>query len=231
MPRSWQELERGGRLWLRPGGDGILVVRRFLGMMAERYYQLMDELIHKYDPNALYLGDRYQSFYYPEVARASRRHVDVVSTNLNVNWNDGTFLRSYLDTLHALTGKPILVSEFYMAANENRSGNKNASSGFPTVGTQQERAEAMSNTLRSLTQLPYVVGVEWFQYYDEPTHGRSDGEDYNFGLVDIHDQPYEELTAAFASMNLMPQKAAGTSSASRCIVRRATGPRRPLCRI
>ena len=37
--------------------------------------------------------------------------------------------------------------------------------------------------------LPYVVGADWFQYYDEPPHGRKlDGEDYNFGLVDIHDR-------------------------------------------
>ena len=130
---SWQDLDRGGMLWLRPGGNGIRTVRRFVGLVAERYYQVMRDTIHKFDPNAMYLGDRYQSFYYPEVAAASRRYVDVVSTNLNASWNDGTFTRSYLDTLHALTDKPILVSEFYMAAAENGSGNKNCNSGFPTV--------------------------------------------------------------------------------------------------
>ena len=205
---NWQELEVGGRLWHRPGGNGIRVSREFLGIMADRYYRLMRQLVRKHDPNALYLGDRYQSFYYPEVARACGRHVDVVSTNLNANWSDGTFLRSYLDTLHALTGKPILVSEFYMAATDNRSGNKNTNNGFPVVGTQPERATALCNTARELARLPYVVGAEWFQYYDEPPHGRFDGEDYNFGLVDIHDQPYEEVTKAIASLNLPKIRAA-----------------------
>ncbi len=41
-----------------------------------------------------------------------------------------------------------------------------------------------------------VIGADWFQYYDEPKYGRNDGENYNMGLVDIYDQPYEEITLA-----------------------------------
>ena len=188
----------------------------------------MRDTIRKFDPDALYLGDRYQSFYYPEVVAASRPYVDVVSTNLNASWNDGTFIRSYLDTLHALTGKPVLVSEFYMAAKENRSGNKNAVGGFPIVSTQQQRAQALSNTLRSLARLPYVVGADWFQYYDEPPHGRKlDGEDYNFGLVDIHDQPYEEVTDAFDALDLTTIKSAAGPRIGRH-ARRAPCPSGPI---
>src|SRR5205085_12422163 len=102
------------------------VMRRLLEMVAARYYQLAHDIIRKYDSRALILGDRYQSFYYPEVARAARPYVDAISSNLNANWNDGTFVRSYLQTLYALTGKPVLISEFYMAAAQNRSGNKNS---------------------------------------------------------------------------------------------------------
>jgi hypothetical protein len=198
---NWDELARGGTLAHRPGSGGVRTMRKFLRAMADRYYQLMRDTIRRHDPDALYLGDRYQSFYYPEVARGSAGFVDVVSTNLNASWNDGLFLRSYLDTLHEITKKPILVSEFYMAAVENRSGNPNATSGFPVVQTQQERAAAAHRTLHALVALPYVVGADWFQYYDEPPLGRFDGEDYNFGLVDIHDRPYEELTALFQQFN------------------------------
>jgi hypothetical protein len=206
---KWGELDRGGMLWLRPGSDGIRTIRKFLSLVADRYYQLMRDTIRKFDPDALYLGDRYQSFYYFEVVAAGRPYVDAISTNLNASWNDGTFARSYLDTLHALSGKPVMVTEFYMAAKDNRSGNKNTVGGFPIVATQRERAEALSNTLRSLARLPYVVGADWFQYYDEPPQGRKlDGEDYNFGLVDIHDQPYEEVTAAFNSLDLTAIKSA-----------------------
>lgn len=199
---SFKELDQHGMLYLRPGSHGIRVYRRFLGLMARRYYLLVRKIIHTYDPRGLVLGDRYQSFYYPEVARAAGPFVDVVSMNLNAAWNDGTFPRFYLNTLHALTGKPVYVSEFYMAAEQNRSGDKNDSATFPVVTTQAERAAGFHNTLEALLRVPYVVGADWFQYYDEPTHGRFDGEDYDFGLVDIHDQPYKLLTAAAQALNL-----------------------------
>jgi hypothetical protein len=133
--------------------------------------------------------------------------VDVCSSNLNASWEDGTFLRCYLDTLHALTGKPILISEFYLAATDNRSGNKNSQGAYPVVATQRQRAEAARSTLLALTRLPYVLGADWFQFTDEPIHGRDDGENFNFGLVDIHDRPYEELTAMFSSLAVDQLKA------------------------
>jgi len=199
---SFAELDQRGMLYLRPGSEGIRVYRRFLGQMAERYYSLVREIVRTYDSQGLILGDRYQSFYYPEVARASASAVDIVSMNLNAAWNDGTFPRFYLDTLHALSGRPIIVSEFYMTAQQNRSGDKNDSSSFPVVTTQMERAAGFRNTVQALAQTPSVVGADWFQYYDEPTHGRFDGENYDFGLVDIHDRPYKPLTAAAQALDL-----------------------------
>ncbi len=204
---SWSALQRRGMLYMRSGGDGLKVMRRFLGLLADRYYQLSRDIIRKYDRRALIFGDRYQSFYYPEVARAAGRYMDAMSSNLNAHWNDGTFLRCYLDTLHALTGKPILVSEIYMAASDNRSGNKNTHGGFPVVATQTERAEGLRHTLHALLRLPYVIGADWFQYTDEPTHGRDDGENFNFGLVDIHNRPYEEITGVFAALDAIRRKA------------------------
>ena len=203
---SFDGLETHGQLWLRPGGRGIKVMRQFLGLVATRYYQLVRDIIRKYDQRALILGDRYQSFYYPEVARAAAPYVDAISSNLNANWNDGTFARCYLDTLHALTGKPIFISEFYLSATANRSGNRNSHGVFPFVPTQRERATALRTTLESLARLPYVTGADWFQYFDHPRHGREDGENYNFGLVDIFDRPYEEVTTAFARAGLTELK-------------------------
>ncbi len=193
---SFEELDQRGRLYLRPTSNGIQTMRQFLGLAAERYYWLVREIIRKYDSRALILGDRYQSFYYPEVAQASARNVDAVSSNLNAGWNDGSFPRFYLETLHALTGRPVFVSEFYLAARENRSGNENKP-GFPVVDTQSERVAGFRRTLETLLRMPFVVGADWFQYYDEPTFGRADGENYNFGLVDIYNKPYETLVQAW----------------------------------
>src|SRR5258705_9850052 len=61
------------------------------------------------------------SMFFPEVARASAPYLDAVSSNLNPSWDDGTSARFYLETLHALTGKPVLISEFYMRSEEHTS--------------------------------------------------------------------------------------------------------------
>ncbi len=198
---SFAALDRKGILYLRPGGDGIHPIRRFLGMAAARYYALMRQIVRRYDPRGLLLGDRYQSFYYPEVAQAAHRDVDVLSTNVNPGWPDGTLVRYYLETLHTLSGRPVTVGEFYMTSTENRSGNKNDSDGYPVVATQEERAAGFRTAATEFARRPYVVGADWFQYYDEPPHGRGDGENYDMGLVDIEDRPYEEITVAAAALD------------------------------
>src|SRR4029078_4820811 len=70
------------------------------------------------------------------------------------------------------------------------------------AATQRDRAEAARRSLELLARDRTVVGVEWFQYTDEPPGGRYDGEDHNFGLVDIEDRPYEEVTQVCATFNL-----------------------------
>jgi len=225
---DFEQLDQRGMLYLRPGGKGIHVYRRSLSLMAERYYSLMREVIRTCDSRGLILGDRYQSFYYPEVARASAEFVDASSSNLNAAWNDGTFPRFYLDTLHALSGRPVIVSEFYMAAQQNRSGDKNERSTFTTVTTQKERAAGFCTTLQTLARTPFVVGADWFQYYDEPAHGRQDGEDYNFGLVDIHDVPYELLTAAAQALDLAAIKNEPHSARPDASLGVPPAPRHPL---
>jgi hypothetical protein len=113
--------------------------------------------------------------------------------------------RYFFDGLAALTAKPILISEFFCAAIENRSGNQNAGH-LLKVRTQSERAKVVQQAIQNFARCPHIVGTHWFQYYDEPTGGRSDGEDYNMGLVDIRDQPYEELVGSFGTTNsLLPR--------------------------
>jgi hypothetical protein len=205
---SFAELAKGGTLYLRPGGNGMRVVRAFAYIAASRYYQLVHDIVRKYDRRGLILGDRYQSFYYPDVARAAGPYLDVSSTNLNASWQDGGVARFYLDTLHELTRRPVMVTEFYATSTENSSGNQNNSSGFLVLPTQAERAVVFRNQLEWFLSRPYVVGADWFQYFDEPKNGRGDGENYDMGLVDIHDRPYQEITAASKAMDLNELKKA-----------------------
>jgi hypothetical protein len=63
LGRNSSNMERS---FLRPGGNGIRVERQFLGILAERYYSLVHDIVRKYDRRALILGDRFPSFYYPK---------------------------------------------------------------------------------------------------------------------------------------------------------------------
>jgi hypothetical protein len=136
------------------------------------------------------------------VAKAAGKYADVVSTNLNADWNDGTFSPFYLPSLHRMAGKPLMITEYYVAATQNRSGNTNDSSGFLAVRTQEERARVFLKSTNTFLSTPYVVGAHWFQYYDEPARGRGDGENYDMGLVDIDNKPYDEIVNAASSVNL-----------------------------
>lgn len=46
-----------------------------------------------------------------------------------------------------------------------------------------------------------VIGLCWFQYADQPAQGRGDGENSNYGLVDIKDVTYTALTNALTTAN------------------------------
>jgi len=47
-----------------------------------------------------------------------------------------------------------------------------------------------------------VVGYHWFEHADEPAEGRFDGENSNYGLVNIRDEPWSILVARAVAVNL-----------------------------
>jgi len=199
---SWPALRAAREMTrMRPGGNGIAVVREWAGIVAARYYELSERAIRAADPDALYFGDRLPIYYDPEAVRAMTPHVDAIATNYNVDSGDGWIARYYFDGLRRLSGgKPVLVSEWFFAARENRTGNRN-NGHLMTVATQAERARGAAAATLNFAAIPEIIGTQWFQYHDHPKGGRADGEDYNFGLVDIDDIPYRRLTAALSAAN------------------------------
>jgi hypothetical protein len=219
--QSFSELLKGrAKTQLRPGGQGIHVVRQWTAIVAEQYYRTATQAVREADPDALILGDRLPIYYDPDAVRVMAPYVDVISVNYNLDAPNGWVAPYFFTALGQLSrNKPVLISEWFFAAHENRSGNLNRT-GYPneagdfdrssninltghlmTVQTQDERARGAAAGAQRLAGMPNIVGLHWFQYYDHPKGGRDDGEDYNFGLVDINDRPYEKLTEAFRRLH------------------------------
>ncbi|MCE5335538.1 MAG: hypothetical protein LLG06_13220 [Desulfobacteraceae bacterium] len=197
-------------LKLRPEGFGIRVVDKFLRAYTGRYYELMHKVIRAAHPGALVMGDRLPLYYHQDAVLAIGDNLDVISTNYNVDVGDGWVAPYFFDGLRKLSDKPVLVTEFFFAAEQNQSGNRNESAGkidtkpghLMTVETQSLRTLGAGAALLNFAGFSNVVGAHWFQYFDEPQGGRDDdGEDYNMGLVDIANKPYEELTEGFRKLN------------------------------
>jgi len=98
-----------------------------------------------------------------------------------------------------LTGKPVLIAEFgYRAAD---SGLPNTiPPGIPVLPDQKARARAVTNYADCAIDAPYIIGLQYFQLFDEPAAGRTlDGENSNWGLVSGRDVPYSPVTSALAA--------------------------------
>jgi hypothetical protein len=200
--RSWNALlATESPTKLRPGGHGIAAVRRWTAIVAERYYRVMAAALKTADPDALYFGDRLPIYYDPMAIKVEAPRVDAFAVNYNVDSPEGWVAPYFFDGLRRLSGgKPLLISEWFYAARENRTGNRN-NGHLMTVETQAERARGAAAAAENFAAIPEILGLHWFQYYDYPVGGRADSEDYNFGLVDIRNRPYETLVAALGDAN------------------------------
>lgn len=193
------------------GEEAAQVTTAFLELAAERYFAVTTGAIRAVDPEHLVLGNREVSVMTrAEVYEAAAAWVDVLSIN-NYVFVDGVAelalqLSGGLDpadgfaALHARVDLPILITEFGFRAADSGLPNTWPPQ-YPTFDTQTERAAAYTAYTDTYAAVPWVVGWHWFAWVDQPAEGRFDGENNNWGVVNVHDEPYAELTAAMADAN------------------------------
>jgi hypothetical protein len=172
----------------------------FLEQIARQYFQVCREAIHKYDPNHLILGCRFAGYAPRPVLKGLRDSVDIVSYNSYNPLPPSETLRE----IYEIAGKPILIGEFSFKALD--SGLPNTKGAGKPLQTQQERAEGFTHYAGALMKQPFIIGYHWFEYADEPAEGRFDGENSNYGLVNIKDEPWEILTMEMARTNSQAER-------------------------
>ena len=159
--------------------------RQFVVTTFERYLNLINAAVRKYDPNHLNLGIRFGGRPADDVMRMGRAF-DVCS--INVYEYEPT---RQLERAHRFTGRPILIGEFHIGVPENGLG-----AGLVQAMNQTERGTGYRYYVEQGLSLPYALGTHWFQWTDEPVTGRMDGENYNIGFIDSTGRSYVELVEA-----------------------------------
>ena len=164
-------------------------------VVARRYFATCRKAIRKADPNHLILGCRFAGQAPAPVLRGLRDYVDVVSLN---NYGQTAPVGVLMD-IHHLTGLPVMLTEFSFKAMD--SGLPNTRGAGRPVATQKDRADGFTRYVHGLIDLPFMVGFHWFEHADEPKEGRFDGENSNYGLVTIEDQPWDILVRSMTKVN------------------------------
>ena len=93
--------------------------------------------------------------------------------------------------------KPIIIGEFHMNTCERGAITRGLVPVWP-----QDRERMVTDYLNDIEDSNRLVGIHWFQYFDEPILGRAwDGENSDTGFVDVTDQPYDSLVNAARAVN------------------------------
>lgn len=173
----------------------------FLEVVADRYFSIVSKAIKKYDANHLYLGCRYHGAQANIEAlwRAIGKYADIVSINYYNAW---TPRENEMNNWANWSGKPFLVTEWYVKGEDSGLGNR-AGAGW-IVKTQQDRGIFYQNFTLGLLQNRNCVGWHWFKYLDnDPTQAGAEpsNTDANKGIVDNYYKPYKPLTDQMKELN------------------------------
>jgi hypothetical protein len=186
LERPASAIQREAKAFLAEG-DTPERRRQFIYRAYDRYLEVINAAIKRHDPNHLNLGLRFGGGVPPaEMLQASKAFdvysMNVYSTAVNVK---------VMEEIYRVTGLPIIVGEFHFGV-----PGRGLAPGLVQVRDQEERGLAYRYYVEQAAAFPAFIGSSWFQWVDQPSTGRMDGENYNIGLVDVTDRPYTELIEA-----------------------------------
>jgi hypothetical protein len=217
-------------LALPEGSPGRAVADQYVGnpngfvtALATRYFQVTTAAVRMYDTHHLILGVKAEAQeIQPELLEAAQPYVDVFSIDdytlrpgfaqaIDTIWPQYLPVTSTFDNFEQYVKRPIMVGEYSFIASGPATPDT-VPGVYDVYPSQAERATALSGYLSSLElHAPWVVGDEWFEYVDEPAGGRFDGENDNFGMVNVEDQPYPEMVDAMERLHsIAPDRVATT---------------------
>lgn len=143
--------------------------------------------IKKSDPNHLNLGLRFGDPPPAKIIMESKKYFDVFS----INHYGYSVSNNEIQNIYDQTGLPVIIGEFHFGT-----PGRGLAPGLAQTKNMEERGVAYRYYVENAAANPAVIGTHWFQWIDQPSTGRFDGENYNIGLVDVTDRPYPEMIKA-----------------------------------
>lgn len=147
--------------------------RAFLQLVVSEYYRQVYTAMKRHDPNHMSLGSRFygKNLHTPSMFKAAGPYTDVISVNYYHSW--GPTSDHPLDEWAELSGKPILITEWY-ARTDGTGG-----AGW-YVKTEADRGKFYQHMAIGLLENRNCVGWHWFKY-----SRMFIGEDQNHPSVDL----------------------------------------------
>lgn len=184
---DWKELMQlrelpAGNAWKKDIDD-------FFEKSVRRFFAVSKAVIKSNSPNTLYLGSRlFVGYDYrnERLNHAAGEYWDVVSYNL---------YQPHYDHFapHGLPDVPVIITESSIGGCRARGGwGIHSDPGL----MPDARKEAFLCQYESAARHPNIVGIHFFCLFDQPVLGRWDGENCDFGLLDITDSPYTDVVKA-----------------------------------
>jgi hypothetical protein len=156
----------------------------FYTRIAEMYFKVIREEVKAAAPHQLYLGCRF-AWVNDRAARAAAKYCDIISYNRYEYSVEKHRPPQGIDM-------PTIIGEFHFGALDRGMFHP----GLRETASQDDRAATYRRYVEGALRNPFIVGTHWFQYKDQATTGRSDGENYQIGFLDICDRPYPEIVRA-----------------------------------
>jgi hypothetical protein len=204
---DWEALAQSTEPLVTKTAAGLKDRRDFMRLIAQRYFAVTTAAILKADPNHMVLGCRFAGYAPPGVIGVAGRYCDIVSVNfygqVDLERGISTDMPQTMRRYYAEAQRPLMLTEWSFPALD--AGLPSQHGAGQRVPTQKDKARCYSIYQRALFSLPFMVGSDYFMWVDEPALGISSTfpEDSNYGLVDVNDNAWPELTQTAARVNRM----------------------------
>lgn len=150
--------------------------------MIRRYVEIPAKYCKEVDPHHLNLGMRYAWISNDDILEGCEAF-DVFSINCYQFEPD----RTLIERISKKLNRPVMIGEYHFGAADTGM----LAYGIRAVATQQDRGLAYRYYVEQAAAIPGLIGVHYFQLNDQAVLGRFDGENYQIGVVDVCQRPYQ----------------------------------------